>query len=166
MNFPMSQNPLVRHEEVEEVVVTALAAEAERDDDDALLLGHQDAAHGIHLGALLAAGASRLIRLRVVEPPESLVAHADGQGGGDERAVAEAHVEREALHRPLDGLPASVSLLACALDPTPPVPWLAGKWLQIHAAVHHVDRRSGRPGRDHGWRRASWWWRIEEKGGE
>jgi hypothetical protein len=58
---------------------------------------------------------------------------------GDERVVAEAHVEREVLHRRLHGLAASVSLLARALDPTPPLPWLAGEWPHVHVAVEHAD---------------------------
>jgi hypothetical protein len=49
------------------------------------------------------------------------------------------------LHRRLHGLAASVSLLARALDPTPPLPWLAGEWQHVDVAVEHADR-SGRHG--------------------
>lgn len=140
-------------DEVVGEIETERAAEEQEDDGEVLLLSHLDDALGLHRAGthILAGGANLELR---VEPSKRLVAHADVQGGGEERAGAETHVELEAFRRLLAVLPTSVSLPACALDLRPPTtPWLVGKCTHIHLAAQQEDGSRTPGGGSHGWRR-------------
>lgn len=74
--------------------------------------------------------------------PQHLVGGTDGEGGEEiSGAIGAAHVQRQAIHQFLTELPASVGLLACALDGRPPGISLRVDEIGIpHVPVQHDPR--------------------------